>query len=239
VQIIADKHGNVQALGERDCSIQRRHQKLVEEAPCPVLSPEDRERVANLALKFVRAKGYQSLGTVEFLFNEGHFYFMEMNTRAQVEHPVTEMITGIDLIKEQIKIAQGKVLDLSFAKATVGHSIECRINAEDPVTFAPWPGKVSEFHQPGGPGVRVDSMLYSGYTVPKNYDSLLAKVIVYGVDRAECLVRMRRALREMKVDGIRTNIDFHLRLLEDPDFRTANVSTRFLDEFIARNKPSL
>lgn len=238
VQIIADKHGNVRHLGERDCSIQRRHQKLVEEAPCPVLSPEERERVGNLALKFVKAKGYQSLGTVEFLFNEGNFYFMEMNVRAQVEHPVTEMITGIDLIKEQIKIAQGAHLDLSPRKTLAGHAMECRINAEDPVSFAPWPGKVTEFHQPGGPGVRVDSMLYSGYTVPAMYDSLLAKLIVYGEDRAECLVRMERALREMKVDGIRTNIDFHVRLMKDPDFRTAKVSTRFLDEFIARNKPS-
>lgn len=240
VQIIADKHGNIQHLGERDCSIQRRHQKIVEEAPCPALSDKDRERVGQLALQLVRAKGYQSLGTVEFLFNEGQFYFMEMNVRAQVEHPVTEMITGIDLIKEQIKIAQGKPLDLNLNKKSgAAHSIECRINAEDPVTFAPWPGKVTDFHQPGGPGVRVDSMLYSGYTVPKHYDSLLAKLIVYGDSREECLLRMERALREMKVDGIRTNIDFHLKLFADPEFRAANVSTRFLDEFIARKKASL
>jgi acetyl-CoA carboxylase biotin carboxylase subunit len=240
VQIIADQYGNVEQLGERDCSIQRRHQKIIEEAPCPVLTQEERERVGNLALKLVRAKGYQSLGTVEFLFYEGNFYFMEMNVRAQVEHPVTEMVTGIDLIKEQIKIAQGKTLDLKTRKTAMpmGHSIECRINAEDPISFAPWPGKVVQFHQPGGPGVRVDSMLYSGYTVPKYYDSLIAKIIVYGEDRTECLLRMDRALRETKIDGIRTNIDFHLRLLQDSDFRAAKVSTRFLDEFIARNKAS-
>ncbi len=239
VQIIADKHGNVQHLGERDCSVQRRHQKLVEEAPCPILTVEDRKRVGDLAIKLVKAKGYQSLGTVEFLFYEGQFYFMEMNVRAQVEHPVTEMVTGIDLIKEQIKIAQGKVLDLPVRKQAAGHSIECRINAEDPYTFAPWPGKIKDFHQPGGPGVRVDTMLYSGYTVPSMYDSLLAKLIVYGEDRAECIVRMQRALKEMKVNGIRTNIEFHLRLMQDPDFRAANISTRFLDEFIVRNKPPL
>ena len=236
VQIIADKHGNMAHLGERDCSVQRRHQKIIEEAPCPVLTAEERKRVGEIALKFVRAKGYQSLGTVEFLYHEGHFYFMEMNVRAQVEHPVTEMITGLDLIKEQIRIAQGKVLNLPKQKYGAKHSIECRINAEDPVSFAPWPGKVTDFHQPGGPGVRVDSMLYSGYTVPKQYDSLLAKVIVYGDSRDECLVRMERALKEMKVDGIRTNIDFHLRLFADPDFRAAKLSTRFLDEFIARSK---
>ena len=239
VQILADHFGKVEHLGERDCSIQRRHQKIIEEAPCPILSAKDRERVGELALKLVNAKGYRSLGTVEFLFNEGQFYFMEMNVRAQVEHPVTEMVTGIDLIKEQILIAQGKPLALKARKICAGHAIECRINAEDPVTFAPWPGKVTDFHQPGGLGVRVDSMLYSGYTVPSMYDSLLAKVIVYGDDRAECIVRMQRALREMKVDGIRTNIEFHLRLLADEDFRTANISTRFLDEFIGRNKAPL
>ncbi len=238
VQIIGDHHGKLQYLGERDCSIQRRHQKIIEEAPCPVLTDKDRERVGQLALQLVKAQGYQSLGTVEFLFSDGQFYFMEMNTRAQVEHPVTEMLTGIDLIKEQILVAQGKHLNLNPRKAGAGHAIECRINAEDPVTFAPWPGKVKDFHQPGGPGVRVDSMLYSGYTVPSMYDSLLAKLIVFGEDRAECIVRMQRALREMKVDGIRTNIDFHLRLLADPDFRSGNISTRFLDEFIQRNNPS-
>lgn len=230
VQIIADKHGNVAALGERDCSIQRRHQKLVEEAPCPVLSPQKRKEVADIAIRLAKAEGYQSLGTVEFLYADGNFYFMEMNTRAQVEHPVTEMVTGIDLIKEQILIAQGKKLDLK-AQSHIGHSIECRINAEDPKSFAPWPGLVKDFHQPGGPGVRVDTMLYSGYTVPSMYDSLIAKLIIYGKDREECLIRMERALKEMQITGIRTNIPFHLKLLEDKDFRSGNVSTRFLDTF--------
>lgn len=237
VQVVADHKGTMMHLGERDCSIQRRHQKIIEEAPCPVLTEEQRQHVGNLALKLIKAKGYRSLGTVEFLFYDGQFYFMEMNVRAQVEHPVTEMITGIDLIKEQIRIAQGKPLSFSSWKRVTGHAIECRVNAEDPVNFAPWPGKVNQFHQPGGPGVRVDTMLYSGYTVPSMYDSLVAKVIVGGQDREECLVRMERALREMKVDGIRTNIDFHLRLLRSPDFRQANVSTRFLDEFLANTKP--
>jgi acetyl-CoA carboxylase biotin carboxylase subunit len=234
VQIIADQHGNAMALGERDCTIQRRHQKIIEEAPSPALNPKLREQVCNIALALVKASGYQSLGTVEFLYEAEHFYFMEVNTRAQVEHPVTEMVTGLDLIKEQIKIAQGQKLNLKTTSTPYGHALECRINAEDPVSFAPWPGKINSFEQPGGLGVRVDTMLYSGYTVPPNYDSLIAKLITFGADRAECFARMERALHELKVDGIRTNIALHLRLLKDPSFMASDVSTRYLDEFVKK-----
>lgn len=232
VQLVADEHGNVTHLGERDCSIQRRHQKLLEEAPCPVMTPERRKIIGDTAVRLAKEVGYQSLGTVEFLMDEdGQFYFMEVNTRAQVEHPVTEYITNIDLIKEQIRIAQGQKLSFDPAKIELrGHALECRINAEDPTTFAPWPGKITGYHEPGGPGVRLDSMVYAGYTVPSLYDSMIAKLITWGKDREECLARMRRALREMKVDGIRTNIPFHLRVLDNQRFIDGNVSTRFLQE---------
>lgn len=232
VQLIADEHGAVTHLGERDCSIQRRHQKLLEEAPCPVMTPERRKLIGDTAVRLAKAVGYQSLGTAEFLMDEdGQFYFMEVNTRAQVEHPVTEMITGVDLIKEQIRIAQGHKLSFDPSKIELrGHALECRINAEDPTSFAPWPGKVTGYHEPGGPGVRIDSMVYAGFTVPSLYDSMIAKLITYGKDRDECLARMRRALREMKVDGIRTNIAFHQRVLEDRRFIEGKVSTRFLQE---------
>lgn len=232
VQLVADEHGNTTHLGERDCSIQRRHQKLLEEAPCPVMTPERRKLIGDTAVRLAKAVGYQSLGTVEFLLDEdGQFYFMEVNTRAQVEHPVTELISGVDLIKEQIMIAQGKPLSFDPAKIELrGHALECRINAEDPVSFAPWPGKITAYHEPGGPGVRVDSMVYAGYTVPSLYDSMIAKLITYGKDRSECLARMGRSLREMKVDGIRTNISFHQRVLEDKRFVDGHVSTRFLQE---------
>lgn len=235
VQIVADEHGNYKSFGERDCSVQRRHQKLVEEAPCPVLTNEQREEVAEKALRLVKKVGYQSLGTVEFLFDGKKFYFMEMNTRAQVEHPVTEMTMGIDLIKLQIRIAQGEKLNfLDKFYFPRGHAMECRINAEDPATFAPWPGKITDFHQPGGPGVRIDTMIYAGYTVPSLYDSMIAKVICYGSDRTECIARMKRALREMKIEGIRTNIDFHLRLLSDPQFVSGDISTRFIEQFLQK-----
>jgi acetyl-CoA carboxylase, biotin carboxylase subunit len=234
VQIIADQFGNIVQLGERDCSIQRRHQKLLEEAPCPVLSTELRQKIGQTAINLIKACGYYSLGTVEFLLDEdGQFYFMEVNTRAQVEHPVTEQVTGIDLIKEQIRVAQGKKLSFTNEDITLtGHSIECRINAEDPVSFAPWPGKVTAYHEPGGPGVRVDSMIYSNYTVPSLYDSMIAKLITYGRDREEAMCRMERALGEMKVDGIRTNIPFHQKLLRDERFRAGKVSTHFLEHFL-------
>jgi acetyl-CoA carboxylase, biotin carboxylase subunit len=238
VQVIADAFGNAVYLGERDCSVQRRHQKLVEESPCPVLTDDLRRRFGEAAIRLVRAIGYESVGTVEFLLDrDGKFYFMEVNTRIQVEHPVTEMVTGIDLIKEQIRVAQGKKLGFSQADIVLrGHAIECRINAEDPVSFAPWPGKIVAYHEPGGPGVRVDSMVYSGYTVPSFYDSMIAKLIVHGRDRDEALARMRRALHEMKVDGIRTNIPFHQKLMDHPDFAAGNVSTRFLENWQATAK---
>ena len=233
IQIVADKHGNYAHLGERDCSIQRRHQKLVEEAPSPALTPALRDSIGAAALRLAKSVGYVSLGTAEFLLDEdGQFYFMEVNTRVQVEHTVTEQVTGIDLVKEQIRIAQGEKLSFNPADITMrGHAMECRINAEDPVTFAPWPGKVTAYHEPGGPGVRIDGMLYAGYTVPSLYDSMVAKLITFGRDRAECMARMRRALAEMKVDGIRTNIAFHERLLNDERFIAGDVHTKFLETF--------
>ena len=233
IQIVADKHGNYAHLGERDCSIQRRHQKLVEEAPSPALTPALRDSIGAAAIRLAKSVGYVSLGTAEFLLDEdGQFYFMEVNTRVQVEHTVTEQVTGIDLVKEQIRIAQGEKLSFNPADMTMrGHAMECRINAEDPVTFAPWPGKVTAYHEPGGPGVRIDGMLYAGYTVPSLYDSMVAKLITFGRDRAECMARMRRALAEMKVDGIRTNIAFHERLLNDERFIAGDVHTKFLETF--------
>jgi len=233
IQLVADMHGNYAHLGERDCSIQRRHQKLVEEAPSPVVDKALREKIGQAAIRLAKAVGYVSLGTCEFLLDEdGQFYFMEVNTRVQVEHTVTEEVTGIDLVKEQIRIAMGE--KLSFDPATVeirGHAMECRINAEDPVSFAPWPGRVTAYHEPGGPGVRVDGMVYAGYTVPSLYDSMIAKLITKGRDRDECMARMRRALAEMKVDGIRTNIPFHEKLLADERFRRSEVHTKFLETF--------
>jgi acetyl-CoA carboxylase biotin carboxylase subunit len=234
IQLVADEHGNVRHLGERDCSIQRRHQKLIEEAPCPVLTQSQRDLIGATAVNLAKAVGYESLGTAEFLLDEdGRFYFMEVNTRVQVEHPVTELVTGVDLVKEQIRIAMGHELSQAVREAKIsGHAIECRINAEDPSTFAPWPGKITAYHEPGGPGIRVDSMVYAGYTVPSLYDSMIAKLIAFGRDRDEALVRMRRALREMKVDGIRTNIAFHLKVLDHPKFIEGDVSTKFLETFL-------
>lgn len=233
IQLVADEYGTITHLGERDCSIQRRHQKLVEEAPSPVVDAALRARIGDTAVRLAREVGYQSLGTAEFLLDEdGSFYFMEVNTRVQVEHCVTEEVTGIDLVKEQILIAMGE--RLSFDPATIkiqGHAMECRINAEDPASFAPWPGRITAYHEPGGPGIRVDGMIYTGYTVPSLYDSMLAKLIARGRDRAECMARMRRALAEMKVDGIRTNIPFHERLLADARFQAGAVHTKFLEDF--------
>lgn len=235
VQIVCDEHGNRAHIGERDCSIQRRHQKLVEEAPCPVFTEQQREELGAIALRLAEAVGYYSLGTVEFLMDEGKFYFMEVNTRVQVEHPVTEMVSGIDLIKEQIRIARGEKLSFNPKEIKLrGHAMECRINAEDPDSFAPWPGRITAYHEPGGPGVRIDSMVYAGYTVPSLYDSMIAKLITYGKDRHECMQRMRRALKEMKVDGIRTNIDFHLRLMADKNFQEGNVSTKYLETWLKK-----
>lgn len=233
IQILGDSHGNVVHLGERDCSVQRRHQKLIEESPSPAVDPDLRERMGADAVKLARAVGYASAGTVEFLLDEdGSYYFMEMNTRIQVEHPVSEMVTGIDLMKWQISVAAGDALKFGQDDIEIfGHSIECRINAEDPARdFLPSPGLISGFHAPGGPGVRVDSHIYAGYRVPPYYDSLLAKLIVHGRDRAEALDRMRRALGECVVEGVPTSIPFHQEVLDHPVFVAGEATTRFLDD---------
>ncbi len=232
IQLLGDKHGNAVYLGERDCSVQRRLQKLIEEAPSPAVSPELRREMGEAATKLAKTVGYDSAGTVEFLLDEdGSFYFMEMNTRIQVEHPVTEMVTGIDLLKYQIAVAAGEPLDFKQDDVVIqGHSIECRINAENPSRdFMPCPGRIFFFHAPGGPGVRVDSHVYSEYNVPPYYDSLLAKIITHGRDREEALVRMKRALEECVIEGVPTSIPFHLEVLQNETFRKGQATTKFLD----------
>jgi acetyl-CoA carboxylase biotin carboxylase subunit len=230
-QILIDAHGQGIHLAERDCSIQRRHQKLVEEAPSPGLNPSLRQTMGQAALSVARAAGYRNAGTVEFLLDErGDFYFMEMNTRIQVEHPVTEMVTGLDLVKTQFRIAAGEPLPVTQEEVCLaGHSLECRINAEDPDRFLPSPGKVTNLRLPGGPGVRVDSHAYVGYIVPPCYDSLLAKLLVHGRDRDEAIARMQRALGEMLIQGVQTTIPFHQKVLRHPDFLAGKTSTRFLE----------
>jgi acetyl-CoA carboxylase biotin carboxylase subunit len=232
VQILSDNSGsNIVHLGERECSIQRRHQKLLEESPYVFSNPRFRKKLGDLAIKAARAFKYRNAGTIEFILDKRNdVYFMEINARVQVEHPVTEMITGVDIIKEQIKISAGfplgmKQSDIKFS----GHSIECRINAEDPDNFTPSPGRIDTFIPPGGQGVRVDTAAYAGWVVPPHYDSLIAKLIVHGKDREEAIVRMRRALREFVVEGIRTTIPFHLRIINDPDFAAGNFNTHFLE----------
>jgi len=231
IQILADKHGNVIHLGERDCSIQRRHQKLIEEAPCPVLDPKTRKKMGDCAVAATKAVGYTSVGTMEFLLDaNGDFFFMEMNTRVQVEHPVTEMITGVDIIKEQIRAAAG--LELSYRQQDIkiqGHAIECRINAEDPEKFTPLPGKIDGYHTPGGLGVRIDSAVYDQYTVLPHYDSMIAKLIVHADTREEAIRRMARALDEYIIDGIKTTIPFHQRIMHNKEFIEGNVDTGFLE----------
>jgi acetyl-CoA carboxylase biotin carboxylase subunit len=234
VQVLGDHHGNVVHLGERECSIQRRHQKLIEEAPSVALSQKQRRRLGSTVVDAARAVQYTNAGTFEFLMDPtGKFYFLEANTRLQVEHPVTEFITGIDIVKEQIRIAAGK--RLSFKQGDVefrGHAIECRVNAEDPETFVPSPGVIHAFSVPGGPGVRVDSYAHSDCTVSPYYDSLVAKIITYGRDRAEAIARMRRTLEMTVVDGIKTTIPLHLKILADPDFVAGRLSTAFMDRFL-------
>jgi acetyl-CoA carboxylase, biotin carboxylase subunit len=231
IQIMADKFGHVIHLGERDCSIQRRHQKLLEEAPCPVLTPELRQRMGECAVAAAKAVGYSSVGTMEFLLDStGNFYFMEMNTRVQVEHPVTEMVTGIDIVKEQIRIAYGQPLRFKQEDIKInGHSIECRINAEHPFKFTPSPGKITGYHTPGGLGVRVDSAVYDQYTVLPHYDSLIAKLIVHAENREEAIKRMARALDEYIIEGIKTTIPFHQRIMTHKEFIEGNVDTGFLE----------
>lgn len=236
-QILADSYGNVIHLGERDCSIQRRHQKLLEEAPSPALSPHLREKMGRAAVLAAKAINYVGAGTVEFLLDQsGEFYFMEMNTRIQVEHPVTEMITGMDLIAEQIRIAQGERLKLTQDQVSLrGHAIECRINAEDPdYNFRPHPGRISGYLPPGGPGVRMDSHVYTDYEIPPYYDSLIGKLIVWGNDRPSAILRMQRALRECAVTGLPTTINFHQRILESEEFLKGEVYTNFVEQLMQK-----
>jgi acetyl-CoA carboxylase, biotin carboxylase subunit len=234
LQIVADEHGNVIHLGERECSVQRRHQKLVEEAPSPAVTADLRREMGEVALAAMRKVAYNNVGTVEFLMDEnGRYYFMEMNTRIQVEHPVTEQVYGLDLLREQIRLSAGEKLDRTQASVVpLAHSIECRVNAEDPVTFAPSPGKITGYHQPGGYGVRVDTMAYEQYKVQPFYDSLVAKLIVTGATREIALKRMMRALNEYVIEGIKTNLPFHKRVLTDPRFAQGQYDTRIVDQIL-------
>ena len=234
IQVVADSHGNVVHLGERDCSLQRRHQKVFEEAPSPVIDSKKRTEIGDTVVKAIKKLGYLGVGTIEFLFEDGEFYFIEMNTRLQVEHPVTEMITRIDLVKEQIRIAQGEKLSFSQSDVPfIGHAIECRINAEHPQTFAPSPGLIEEFHAPGGLGVRLDSAAYAGYKIPPYYDSLIGKLIVHGVTREECMMRLRRALSEMVVTGVETTLPLHQRLVDADGVKSGDYNIHWLEKFLA------
>ena len=233
VQVIADTHGNVCHLWERDCSLQRRHQKVFEEAPSPALNQAQREEIGNIVARAVKKLGYRGAGTMEFLYEDGKFYFIEMNTRLQVEHPVTEMITGIDLVREQIRVADGKKLSFSQEDVMlVGHAIECRINAENPETFVPCPGTITDFHAPGGPDVRLDSAAYAGYRIPPHYDSLIGKLIVHGRSRNECVMRLRRCLDEMVITGIDTTLPLHRKLVEAQDVIDGNYDIHWLERFL-------
>ena len=237
LQVIADSHGNVVHLGERDCSLQRRHQKVLEEAPSPALSAAERVAIGETVNKAIASIGYLGVGTIEFLWEDGEFFFIEMNTRLQVEHPVTEMITGVDLVREQIRIAAG--LPLSFTQADVtftGHAIECRINAENAETFTPSPGTITDFHAPGGLGVRLDSAIYAGYSIPPYYDSLIGKLIVHGRDREECIARLKRSLNEMVVGGIDTTIPLFQKLLQEPDILSGDYDIHWLENWAKRQK---
>jgi acetyl-CoA carboxylase biotin carboxylase subunit len=237
LQVLADTHGNVVHFGERDCSLQRRHQKLVEEAGSPVLTAAERDALGAQVTRALRELGYRNAGTLEFLWQDGQFSFIEMNTRLQVEHPVTEMVCGVDLVKEQIRVASGE--KLGYAQPDIrfdGHAIECRITAEDPETFAPSPGKVEMYHAPGGLGVRVDSALYSGYVVPPHYDSLVAKLVVHGATRAEAIARLKRSLAEMVVSGIRTTLPLHMAIVADPEFQAGDYTIHWLERFVAERR---
>jgi acetyl-CoA carboxylase biotin carboxylase subunit len=237
VQVLADTHRNVVYLGERDCSMQRRHQKIMEEAPAPDITAKVRTRIGERCVEACRKIGYRGAGTFEYLYEEGEFYFIEMNTRIQVEHPVTEMITGIDIVQEQIRVAAGEKLSIRQKDVEVrGHAIECRINAEDPFRFTPSPGKITSYHSPGGPGIRVDSHIYQGYSVPPNYDSLVCKLIAYGSDRDQAIRRMRIALSEMVIEGIQTNIPLHQELLLDSRVIRGGVNIHYLEQKLAQQK---
>ena len=234
IQIIGDKKGKVVHLGERDCSIQRNRQKIIEETPSTILSEKERNYICNLVAKTIKKIRYESLGTVEMLYKNGKFYFMEMNTRVQIEHTITERVTGIDLIKQQIKIAAGQ--DIKFDQKDIrngGHSIQCRINAEDPLTFIPSPGRIQEYHAPGGPGVRIDSALYAGCIVPHHYDNLISKVIIYSRNRNEAILRLKRCLIEYVINGIKTNIPLHLKILNNKDYISGNYHINWLEQFLS------
>ena len=233
IQVLADTHGNVVHLGERDCSLQRRNQKVLEEAPSPTLTAEEREKIGMIVANAVKKIGYRGAGTIEFLYENGEFFFIEMNTRLQVEHPVTEEITGIDLVREQIRVAAGLPLNYDQNDVTFkGHAIECRINAENPKTFAPSPGKVIDFHAPGGMNTRLDSALYAGYSIPPYYDSLIGKLIVWGNTREGAMLRLRRALGEMVISGVQTTIPLHEALLDDPDFQKGEYNIHWLENWL-------
>jgi acetyl-CoA carboxylase biotin carboxylase subunit len=237
IQVLADGQGNAIHLGERDCSMQRRHQKVVEEAPAPGITAEERARIGQVCVQACLDIGYRGAGTFEFLYEDGRFYFIEMNTRIQVEHPVTEMVTGVDIVYHQLRIAAGKPLNLRQEDIVMrGHAIECRINAEDPDTFMPSPGVVRRFHAPGGPGVRVDSHLYDGYRIPPNYDSMIAKLIVHGPDRETAINRMRVALAELVVDGVRTNTPLQQRIVTDNGFRAGGCNIHYLEQRLAERR---
>jgi acetyl-CoA carboxylase, biotin carboxylase subunit len=232
IQVFGDTQGRIVHLGERECSIQRRHQKLIEESPSSVITPELRQRMGDAAIRLCQSVNYVNAGTIEFLYQDGEFYFMEMNTRIQVEHPVTEEVTGIDLVKEQIRVADGQPLSVPTGDFRLrGHAMEFRINAEDPVTFAPNPGKIREFNLPGGPGVRVDTAVYRDYVIPPHYDSLIAKLIIRGKDRTEVIARAKRALEAFIVEGVKTSIPLHRAILDHPRFVSGDISTRFMEEF--------
>ena len=233
-QVMADQHGNCVHLGERDCSMQRRHQKVVEEAPAPGITPEQRAEIGQLCIDACKRIGYRGAGTFEFLYDNGQFYFIEMNTRIQVEHPVTEMITGIDLIKAQLRVASGEPLGFTQDDITIrGHAIECRVNAEHARTFIPSPGLVEKYHPPGGPGIRMDSHLYAGYRIPPNYDSMVGKLIAYGEDRRSAIARMRTALSEMVVEGVDTNLALHDTIMRDPGFVKGGANIHHLEKLLA------
>jgi acetyl-CoA carboxylase biotin carboxylase subunit len=233
IQVVADSHGNVIHLGERDCSLQRRHQKVMEEAPSPALNADERAEIGEITARAIQRLGYLGVGTVEYLYEDGKFYFIEMNTRLQVEHPVTEMITDLDLVREQIRIADGAKLSVTQDEVRFnGHAIECRINAENPLSFRPSPGKILGFHSPGGLGVRLDSAIYTGYTIPPNYDSLIGKLIVHGRDRAECLMRLRRVLAEIVVTGVETTIPLFQDLIQQPDIVNGDYNIHWLEKYL-------
>ena len=232
IQVLCDSFGNVITLGERDCSIQRKHQKLIEESPSSVLSDEERKKISDLCRQSMQEIKYEGVGTLEFLYENKKFYFMEMNTRLQVEHPVTEMVTGIDLVKEQILVAYGEKLKIKQSEIKLkGSSIECRINAEHPQSFIPSPGKITQYHQPGGLGVRVDSAVYDGYSIPSNYDSMIGKLITYGSNRSEALKKMKRALEEYVIMGINTNIQLHQKIIQSDEFTKGNYDINFMSKF--------